>query len=172
MPTPARETVIDGYNLIHKLWRPGREKATMAELRDRLESMLSAYRKASRRHVTVVYDGGPGAGALSISGAIEVVFSGSDRTADQRIVDLVRALKARAGLVTVITSDREIRRHVIAWGASCSESESFIAELEALGLCATGRASRPAPKGIASRKTGSQPLGDAEVERWLKLFDR
>ncbi|NTU67837.1 MAG: NYN domain-containing protein [Chlorobiaceae bacterium] len=172
MPTPSRETVVDGYNLIHKLWRPGSETASMATLRDRLESMLSAYRKVARRHVTVVYDGGPGPGARSSSGAIEVVFSGSDRTADQHIVELVRNLKARAGLVTVVTSDREIRRHVIAWGASCSASESFIGELEALGLVGKPIPARLALKGCSPKKTGSQPLGDAEVEQWLKLFER
>jgi hypothetical protein len=172
MPAPNRETIIDGYNIIHKIWRPGSEKASMAELRDRLESMLSAYRKATRRHVTVVYDGGPGPGPRSSSGAIDVVFSGSDRTADQRIVELVRALNSRAGLVTVVTSDREIRRHVIAWGASCSDSESFISELEERGLGGRPGATRRAGKGASREKTGSQPLDDAEVERWLKLFGR
>ena len=164
MPIPPRETVIDGYNLIHKLWRPG-SGASMADLRDRLEPMLSAYRKAYRRHVTLVYDGGPGPRSLSSSGAIEVVFSGSGQTADQRIVELVRSLSSRAGLVTVVTSDREIRRHVIAWGASCTSSESFIAELQALGLCGHGSASRKTVKNDASA-----PLSDAEVARWMKLF--
>ena len=172
MPAPNRETIVDGYNLIHKLWRPGREKASMTELRDRLESMLSAYRKATRRHVTVVYDGGAGPGARTSSGAIDVVFSGSDRTADQRIVELVRTLRSRAGLVTVVTSDREIRLHVIAWGGSCTDSESFITELDSLGLGGRPGSSSRSTKRIDRKKTGTQPLDDTEVERWLKLFGR
>ncbi len=172
MPAPARETVVDGYNLIHKLYGAEARKGAMAELRDRLEAALSAYRKASRRHVTVVYDGGAGAGGHSSSGALEVVFSGSGRTADQRIVELVRALKARAGLVTVVTSDREIHRHVIAWGASCTSSESFIAELEGLGIAGRTVASQSTRSATHPGKTGSQPLGDDEVARWLKLFER
>ena len=172
MPAPARETVVDGYNIIHKLYGAEARRGVMAELRVRLEAALSAYRKAVRRHVTVVYDGGAGAGGHSSSGAIEVVFSGSDRTADQRIVELVRALKARAGLVTVVTSDREIRRHVVAWGAACTSSESFISELEGLGITGRTVGSLPTRSAPPSRKTGSQPLGDDEVARWLKLFER
>ena len=171
MPNPWRETVIDGYNLIHKLWRPG-GNTSMPAMRERLESMLSAYRKASRRHVTLVYDGGPAPRALSSSGSIEIVFSGSGSSADQRIVDHVRSLQNRAGLVTVVTSDREIRRHVIAWGAVCISSESFVAELEHRGIKARDQAPAHKSPDSSSMKSGTAPLSDAEVDRWLKLFDR
>jgi hypothetical protein len=169
MPTPCREAVVDGYNLIHKLWKPD-SGASMAILRERLESMLSSYRKASRRHVTLVYDGGPAPRALSSSGAIEVVFSGSRASADERIVELVRSLGSRAGLVTVVTSDREIRRHVIAWGAECKSSESFITELEKMGISARDNTGRKHSKEPSPMKSGSVPLSDSEVARWLKLF--
>jgi uncharacterized protein len=169
MPTPSRETVIDGYNLIHMLWHPGREMH-MAPLRERLEALLAAYRKKTRRHVTVVYDGGPRNRSISSSGVIEVVFSGSGTTADARIVDHVRALRSRAALVTVVTSDLEIRRHVIAWGAACTSSESFLDELGKLGVMAPkGSGNRKADKASAL-KNGLDPLSDGEVERWLKLF--
>ncbi len=169
MPTPSRETVIDGYNLIHKLWHPGKG-ATMAPLREHLETLLSAYRQAARRHVTVVYDGGPRHRSLSSSGAIEVVFSGSGATADSRIVDHVRALQSRAALVTVVTSDMEIRRHIIAWGASWTSSETFITELEKLGIRSKEGFGKKRPDEAASVKHSTNPLSDGEVARWMKLF--
>jgi len=169
MPTPSRETVIDGYNLIHKLWHPGKG-TPMAPLRERLETLLSTYRKKARRHVTVVYDGGPRHRSISSSGAIEVVFSGSGKSADDRIVDHVRALQSRAALVTVVTSDREVRRHVIAWGAACTSSESFIDELGKMGIRSQEGFGKPKSDGPSAIKDGSNPLGDDEVARWMKLF--
>lgn len=170
MATACRETVVDGYNLIHKLWKPGRE-ASMATLRDRLETLLAAYRKRTRRHVTIVYDGGGTPGAISHSGAVEVVFSGSADNADRRIVDIVRSLGRRSGLVTVVSSDLEIRQHVIAWGATWTSSESFAAELGRLGILPDSAVRLPSgPAHGRARNNGARPLDDDEVARWMKLF--
>jgi len=92
MPSKYRETVIDGYNLIHKLRNipPGEPMATM---RERLEVMLSRYRQKSRRHVTVVYDGGGGPRPHSLRSSVEVVYSGSLKSADRWIIDHARSLE-------------------------------------------------------------------------------
>lgn len=170
MAKACRETVIDGYNLIHKLWQPQKGNA-MAPLRERLETLLSAYRKTTRRHVTVVYDGGAGPGGHSSSHAVDVLFSGTKMNADSRIVEFVRSLGNRAGLVTVVSSDLEIRQHVIAWGAAWTSSESFASELARLGLLTTpGRPPAGKPTGAAGKKEGHLPLGDKEVAQWMKLF--
>lgn len=170
MAKACRETVIDGYNLIHKLWHPGSGSA-MAPFRERLEALLTAYRKATRRHVTIVYDGGSRPGASSESGAVDIVFSGTGANADRRIVDHIRQLGARAGVTTVVSSDLEIRQHVIAWGARWSSSESFAAELVNLGILAgTERRNPGKPDRSTDRKQGATPLDEREVERWLRLF--
>lgn len=172
MAAPCRETVIDGYNLIHKLWNPG-GRESMATLRERIETMLSAYRGKTRRHVTIVYDGGAGPKPLSLGGAIEVIFSGSSQTADKWIIDHVRSMGSRAGLVSIVSSDHEIRRYVTAWGGQWQSSEAFIEELGSLGILNSGQ-NRPQSRNAlaGSIKNGSRPLTDAEIARWLLLFGK
>jgi hypothetical protein len=172
MATICRETVVDGYNLIHKLWNPGGGES-MAALRERIELLLSAYRRKTRRHVTLVYDGGAGPKPLSVGGAIEVIFSGSSGTADRWIIDHVKSTGSRADLVSVVSSDLEIRRYVIAWGGQWKSSESFIEELETLGILNPGKVrqgKRRTPE--SPMKNGTQQISDAEVDRWLRLFDK
>jgi predicted RNA-binding protein with PIN domain len=170
MPKACRETVVDGYNLIHKLWPP-RRGAAMAPLRERLDLVLAAYRSATRRHVTVVYDGGGGPGALASRGAVDVLFSGTDATADRRIADLVRALGRRAALTTVVSSDLEVRQQAVAWGAAWCSSEAFAEELCRLGIIpfAEGNARRNR-KDPELKKRAPEALDDREVARWMKLF--
>ncbi|ACF12460.1 conserved hypothetical protein [Chlorobaculum parvum NCIB 8327] len=169
MPSKYRETVIDGYNLIHKL-RDIAPGEPMASMRERLEAMLTRYRQKSRRHVTVVYDGGGGPRAHSSRGSIEVTYSGSLKSADRWIIDHARSLEPRPGMMLVVSSDREIQRHATAWGARCIDSETFIEELAAMGITTNG-------DGGPSRKAGEQstssaPLSDKEVDYWLRMFDR
>ncbi|HWQ27325.1 MAG TPA: NYN domain-containing protein [Chlorobaculum sp.] len=172
MAAICRETVVDGYNLIHKLWNPGSGES-MAALRERIELLLSAYRRKTRRHVTLVYDGGAGPKPLSVGGAIEVIFSGSSRTADRWIVDHVKSIGSRADLVSVVSSDLEIRRYVIAWGGQWKSSEAFIEELESMGILDTGKVRQGNRRTAeSSMKNGTQQISDAEVERWLQLFDK
>lgn len=164
-----RETVIDGYNLIHKLRKVERAEA-MAAMRERLEAMLARYRQKSRRHVTVVYDGGGGPRPHSSRGSVEVIYSGNNKSADRWIIDHVRSVEPRPGAMLVVTSDREIRRHATAWGAQCIDSETFIGELASMGITAGGSA-RTARK-AGGKSEGSRSLSDNEVDYWLQLFER
>jgi predicted RNA-binding protein with PIN domain len=167
-----RETVIDGYNLIHKLGKAGTGES-LAALRERLEAMLSLYRQKTRRHVTLVYDGGNSPKSLTYSGAIDVIFSGAIKSADRWIIDHVRSLGSRAGMSLVVSSDREIQRNSTAWGARCIDSETFIDELAAMGIFLDERKEpkwrRPAG---SMKKSGSESLTDNEVDYWLGLFGR
>ena len=168
-----RETVVDGYNLIHKLWKP-KGVQTAAAFREQTERLLSAYRQRSRRHVTIVYDGGNRNGSQSSSGAIEVVYSGSASSADHWIIEHVKSLRSRAGLCTIVSSDLEIRRYTTAFGAHSMSSESFIGELEAMKIISPAPGAGPAPDkpGDNPKKSGSLPLADKEVGQWLRLFNR
>jgi predicted RNA-binding protein with PIN domain len=172
MASGYRETVIDGYNLIHKLGKTG-PGDSMAALRERLEAMLARYRQKTRRHVTLVYDGGSSPKSLTSSGAIDVIFSGTIRTADHWIIDHVRSLGSRAGICVVVSSDREIQRISTAWGARCIDSETFIDELAAMGIFQDERKESKGRKPAGSmKKSGSESLTDNEVDYWLRLFGR
>jgi predicted RNA-binding protein with PIN domain len=167
-----RETIIDGYNLIHKLPKAERGES-LADGRDRLEAMLLRYRQKSRRHVTVVYDGGSGPKSLTLTGAINVTFSGTVKSADRWIIDHVRSLGARAALTLVVSSDREIQRNATAYGAKCIDAETFIDELAAMDIVISerGRTTERLASG-RRQKNGADPLTDTEVDYWLRLFGR
>ncbi|NTU59406.1 MAG: NYN domain-containing protein [Chlorobiaceae bacterium] len=172
MATTCRETVVDGYNLIHKLWDPGNGES-MISLRERTEAILSAYRRKTRRHVTMVYDGGAGPRPLSVGGAIEIMFSGSALSADRWIIDHIRSMGSRADLISVVSSDHEIRRHVIAWGGQWKSSEAFIEELSVLGILKPDDVRKESRRSAAgSLKNGSMQISDDEVARWLLLFGK
>jgi hypothetical protein len=172
MSSTYRETVIDGYNLIHKLGK-ARDSSAMAALRERLEAMLVRYRQKARRHVILVYDGGSGPKPLTTTGAIDVTFSGTVKSADRWIVDHVRSMGVRASMTLVVSSDREIQRHSTAYGAKCIDSEIFIDELAAMGIAVDENARRTAQRpGGVTKKSASGPLSDSEVDYWLRLFER
>ncbi|AOS84898.1 hypothetical protein BIU88_12625 [Chlorobaculum limnaeum] len=171
MASSYRETVVDGYNLIHKLGKVG-VGAPMAELRERLEAMLARYRQRSRRHVILVYDGGSGPKPLTLTGAIDVTFSGTVKSADRWIIDHVRSLGARASMTLVVSSDREIQRYSTAHGAKFVDSETFIDELAAMGIAFDENRRRETRRAGRVNKSAPGPLSDSEVDYWLRLFDR
>ncbi|TNJ39546.1 NYN domain-containing protein [Chlorobaculum thiosulfatiphilum] len=171
MASSYRETVIDGYNLIHKFSKP-RDSAPMAKLRERLETMLARYRQKSRRHVILVYDGGSGPKPLTTAGAIDITFSGTVKSADRWIIDHVCSLGARASMTLVVSSDREIQRYSTAHGAKCIDSETFIDELAAMGIVIDESKRRNARSAGGISKSAPGPLSDKEVDYWLRLFDR
>jgi uncharacterized protein len=171
MAANYRETVIDGYNLIHKLLKKESGDA-MEKKRAQLELVLARYRQKTRRQVTVVYDGGRSPRPLTSKGALEVIFSGSVKSADHWIIDHVRALGPRADMTLVVSSDREIRRNAIAYGAKCLDSEIFIDELDALGLLAPTQEKLKSKEGTRrSQKEGATPVTDTEIDYWLRLFE-
>lgn len=167
----CREIIIDGYNLLHKIY-PGAAHASFPQLREGMENILSSYRHKTLLHVTVVYDGGDSQRGACNHGAIHVVFTPGGTTADRWIIDHVAPLKSRAGALTVISSDREIRQYVKAYGADWMSSESFVEELhrEACLLDPqTLKAKKKRP--VADKKSASRSLSQREVEQWLKLFN-
>ncbi|UWX57582.1 NYN domain-containing protein [Chlorobaculum sp. MV4-Y] len=170
MSSSYRETVVDGYNLIHKLGKAG-AGASMADLRERLEAMLARYRQKARRHVILVYDGGSGPKPLTLTGAVDVTFSGTVTSADRWIIDHVRSLGVRATMTLVVSSDREIQRYSTAYGARCIDSETFIDELGAMGIAIDENGRQKGQRhGAGMNKSASGPLSDKEVDYWLRLF--
>jgi uncharacterized protein len=129
--------VIDGYNLIHKC--PELAFASdKGQGREALIEALRLYRKKRSHRITVVFDGGlePGGSRGGMSG-IPVLFSGSERSADDVIANLAR--KQGSGM-TAITDDRELAGRCRRHGAVVLGSGEFGDRLleVALGLAPGG----------------------------------
>jgi len=147
--------LIDGHNLIGRML-----VLSLADPDDerQLVTLLLAYRRRTRKAVTVVFDpGGVFAfGEARKHGGVEVVFAPHGSSADQVIVRRVRRSRDRAG-ITVVTSDRELAEQAHSYGARVRSAEDFAAEMSAL-----------AGDGVEGRDT---PLSTAELEAWLALFE-
>lgn len=116
------QLIIDGYNLIGA--SPEFQQAeARGEGRKALITALRLYRKHKHHKITLVFDGGISpAGERTSQEGIPVLFSGSEKSADDVVASLARKLGAGA---TVITSDRELAGRCRAAGAEVIDSPTF-----------------------------------------------
>jgi len=161
-----KETVVDGYNLIHHLFRPAKGEP-MEPLRRRLETMLAGWRRAKGEEVTVVYDGDGRHRDEEVPGPVRTVFTARGKSADRWIIDYAKSLNTTAKILTIVSSDNEVRRYSAAFGARCLGSGEF-----AVMLRPSGGNSRESERGPNRRKFSEQPLPDREVEGWMRLFGK
>jgi predicted RNA-binding protein with PIN domain len=114
--------LVDGYNVAKLAW-------PLLDLEGQRVVLLDAAENVARRFgsdVTVVFDGSDVVGAAADGRRIvRVVYSPSDRIADDVIRDEVRRLPASRQVV-VVTNDNEILRDVRALGANTMSSEQLI----------------------------------------------
>lgn len=164
MQERVSEVVIDGYNLIHKRTRLSRGEV-LAPLREELAHELARYARETGTAVTVVYDGRSPYGDSDSATAIRTVFTSRGKSADRWIIDYVKSLNTRAKMVTIVTSDDEIRRYCKAFGARCMTSESFRLRLGS-------RQDKPAcgHAGSAGQEDSGKELSEREVAAWKRLF--
>jgi predicted RNA-binding protein with PIN domain len=146
--------LIDGHNLIARL--PDLhldDPDDEAQLVERLRR----YQARTGKQLTVFFDSGlPGGPARDLSTSqVKVIFAPAGQSADALIVSRVRRSRDPRGL-TVVTSDQNIIAAVEARAARVLRAEAFAAELDAA----------PTPS-VPDEVTLSQ----AEVEKWLALFD-
>ena len=146
--------IIDGHNLIGKL--PGLSLADPDD-EQKLVVMLRGYLTRAKKRGTVVFDRGQLTDQRSLTtSTLSVRFARPPRTADDVIVELVRADRNPRGL-TVITSDARVQAAVRERGATVREAASFARELLA------------APVTSDQKEKG---LSNAEVEFWEQQFKR
>jgi predicted RNA-binding protein with PIN domain len=129
MKTGAKEIVVDGYNLIHKLYE-SLTSATLEVLRQKTEEQLLCFQKESGCQITIVYDGKGSARESAFGAPLHVVFTPASKSADLWIIDYVKSLNTRVKMVTIVSSDDEIRRYTTAFGAKCVKSEAFALQLK------------------------------------------
>lgn len=118
------QIVIDGYNLLKLLypWESGDD-------RENLLALLETYRKRKGGRITVVFDGwmtGRLGDSREKAAGIQVIYTGQDRKADERIKALAKNLGS--GCV-VVSSDRSVCLSAESAGASAISSEEFAGRL-------------------------------------------
>jgi hypothetical protein len=111
--------IIDGYNYLHRISPAAMQAADIEGARHFFLEQLADYKKGKRMGITVVFDG-IRSGSLSrfreAYKGIEVIYSRQGESADDVIIQAIRA--RRSGLV-VVTSDRaiieEAKKHAVAF---------------------------------------------------------
>ena len=151
--------LIDCYNLLHADMPPALAGLDERRLCGLLEG--SAWDRGVGS-VTVVADGGrkPG-GPPPGGGAVRVCYSGPARTADDVLIELVEAA-SDPRRVTVVTSDREIRRVVKRRRARVLGSDDFVRRLAA-------HARRPLRERAGPRPSVPEPV-PGQAEGWMRAM--
>lgn len=167
--------LIDCYNLLCTTMPPmlaGMDEAGLCRTLERAD--------LARGGVVVVADGSPKPGGASVSpvDAVELVYSGPGRTADDVIIERLRAHTAPRRL-TVVSTDRQIRKAAAARRCRVMTSDQFINLLCERLRHAPGRApapgsgpgSSPASGNASGNTSGGRPavgdLPDDQVAGWM-----
>ena len=171
MKTGAKEIVVDGYNLIHKLY-PSLASASLEVLREQTEKQLLRFQQETGLLVTIVYDGKGSPRERAFGAPLHIVFTPASKSADHWIIDYAKSLNTKVKMVTIITSDDEIRRYVTAFGATCIKSETFARQLQEIDAAVTAGNDKTRSRhlSVKGKKFNGELLSDREVNRWMKLF--
>jgi predicted RNA-binding protein with PIN domain len=132
-----RYLILDGYNIIGALERYAtRSTGSLDASRELLVSDALKAAGWTGQEIVVVFDAShnpePGRAELRAGGAVRVIYSAPNESADDTIERLVRS---RSGSFTVCTADFALQRAVLALGAARStphELEALLDELPAL----------------------------------------
>ena len=173
MKRGAKEILVDGYNLIHKLY-PSLTSASLDMLREETEKQLLCFQQKTESPITIVYDGKGSPRECAFGAPLHIVFTPASKSADLWIIDYVKSLNTRVKMVTIVSSDDEIRRYATAFGATCIKSETFALQLNEMVTAAASGDSNPASRRMAvkEKKFNDKLLSEREVARWMKLFSR
>ncbi|MBN1508538.1 MAG: NYN domain-containing protein [Sedimentisphaerales bacterium] len=154
-------TIVDGNNLLWALHERFDEREVTTEID--LCRVLSRYFALTAEEGQVVFDGsGPARkGDFDSVTNIEVVFSGFHKDSDSVIEEKIKANTAPRRL-TVVSSDRRLRRAAAARKATGVRSEDFWQEVQK-----ELRRGKPRKKEPQAKKEG---LSEGETEQWMDLF--
>ena len=118
--------LVDGHSIIFawpELRRIHSQRPSLA--RDQLVKILTAYQDASGVHVTLVFDGkGSKITNSTEPGEIQIIYSGSNDTADGIIERLVHRY-ATEHQITVATSDHQIQQTATSFNALVVSAEGL-----------------------------------------------
>ncbi len=167
------EIVVDGYNLLYKLYPPP-ASASLDVLRQETEKQLLRFQQENACPVTIVYDGKGGPRESAFGAPLHIVFTPASQSADLWIIDYVKSLNTKVKIVTIVSSDDEIRRYATAFGARCIKSEEFVLQLQRTKGAETSGNNHLMPKqrSFKEKKFNDKLLSEQEIDRWMKLFNR
>lgn len=146
--------LIDGHNLIPKLGL----RLDSPDDEMELVAILQEFARLNRREVEVYFDGAPAgqAGTRSL-GTVRAHFVRLGQSADAAIRARLQKMGKSAKSWIVVSSDREVQ------SAARTVRADFITSEEFVKLLRQARDTAPKP-------SQDQPLSNAEVEEWLKMF--
>jgi predicted RNA-binding protein with PIN domain len=158
--------LVDGYNVIFAdeeladAMRCGRTE----QAREGLVARLTQYQALSGEPVIVVFDGTVDVG-LPADGraAVKILYSRSPQKADEVLREILDTAPNPRGL-TVVSTDREIRKAAKAKRAKPVLADAFLKEMERLFA-----REEDAPPPEPGEKYG-QPISRNELRQWLKIF--
>jgi predicted RNA-binding protein with PIN domain len=151
--------IIDGHNLIGKI---DGLSLSMADDELRLIELLNRFSQGRKHKLEVYFDGAPpGQAGSRTYGRVRAHFVSSHQTADAAIRNRLSKLKRSAADWMVVSSDREVSGAARELHAQVMQSEDF-AELMENSLEA---------KLAQTYDSGDQPLSEAEVDKWLAIFN-
>jgi predicted RNA-binding protein with PIN domain len=153
--------IIDGTNLLWAIHDARSEDEVTNEIQ--LCRTLDRYFAMTSEAAEVVFDGAgpPDRSEFDTVGRLTVAFSGFYSDADTVIEEKILASTSPREL-TVVSSDRRLRRAAGARNAAAVKSEQFWSQV--LGEL---RRSKPDRREPEEKKDG---LTDGETEQWLDLF--
>ncbi len=154
-------TIIDGNNLLWALHERFDEREIVSEID--LCRVLSRYFSLMGEDGQVVFDGaGPARkDDFESVGNIEVVFAGFHKDSDSVIEEKIKANTAPRRL-TVVSSDRRLRKAAVARKATAVKSEDFWEQVQN-----ELRRRKPQKREPQAKKEG---LSEGETEQWMDLF--
>ena len=151
-----RHWVLDGYNVIHAI--PSLKNLLTHDADSAREQLIQSIARLTLRkkiRCTVVFDGHPpDHHRPSLHAPVHVMYS-FPLIADDTIKKIIDKTKNRSQLI-VITSDREILSHARMQSCTTHSAKHFANLLRD-------------EKSSSDEKT-DQPLSDAQVQQWLKIF--
>ena len=122
--------IIDGHNLVPKM--PG---VSLADPDDEMKliKILQDYGRLRRKPIEVYFDKAtPGMSGEKHFGRVVAYFIQQGITADQSIMNRLKKLGRRAKNVTVVSSDRQVRKAAQAAHTKLMTSEEFVTDWQAL----------------------------------------
>ncbi|MBN1149848.1 NYN domain-containing protein [candidate division WOR-3 bacterium] len=143
--------IIDGYNIL------GRNPDSLfgEEERENLMSKVRALTSGSNFYTFVVFDGSGKTSSREKRPGVEIMFSSSEDSADELIVNLVEKSATAGQRVFVVTADRELSFRCKKFGALVFKDASL----------AVKKKKKPLKKDDKISPSES-------VDYWLKLFNK
>ena len=117
---------IDGYNFLFKLYE---EVDPLREKRDEVISYLKDRLLSLGLHITIIFDSHHTIGAFIPTRLrkeeLEIIYTPSDQTADQYIIELLESSKNNH-IKTIVTSDRFLTKQAKIHGAHSLTISAFL----------------------------------------------